>query len=137
MDTIFAGSRTGTQNAMAEALDELQTLTGVTASEWACAADPTAKRRADRLEFLADVMLGIDDDDKAAAARVAELYRQALGEPVHSPALRFRHAHGDPAGWDAADNEAYENLALAQMTGAAVRIFVPTALPNLGEVRAA
>ncbi|MEV6654883.1 hypothetical protein [Streptomyces sp. NPDC051219] len=122
MNTMIAGHRPASQStelARVEALFELQLLTGVKTELWVGAPDESADERAERLEFLADVMLGIDEGEatkageKAKAARVAELHRVVLGESVDAPALLFRYAHGDPADWSEADFEAYENIARA------------------------
>ncbi|EPH46860.1 hypothetical protein STRAU_0026 [Streptomyces aurantiacus JA 4570] len=96
---------------------ELQRLTGVRLGVWLGAPGESGDARAERLEFLADVMLGIDEGErhrageKAKAARVAELHRVVLDEPVDGPTLLFRHAHGDPEDWSAADFDAFENIA--------------------------
>ncbi|MGP4001526.1 hypothetical protein [Streptomyces sp. 8N706] len=122
MSTMIAGHRPASQPtelAQVEALFELQLLTGVKADLWVGAPGETADERAERLEFLADVMLGIDEGEatkageKAEAARVAQLHRVVLGEPLDGPALLFRQAHGDPVDWSEADFEAYENIARA------------------------
>jgi hypothetical protein len=119
---MIAGHRPASQPSelpRVEALLELQLLTGVKTDTWVGAPDETVDERAERLEFLADVMLGLDEGEatkageKAKAARVAKLHRVVLGEPVDAPALLFRHAHGDPTDWSEADFEAYENLARA------------------------
>ncbi|MEU5108209.1 hypothetical protein AB0H07_39130 [Streptomyces sp. NPDC021354] len=119
MNTMIAarGASQPAQLTQTAALRELQLLTGVKAETWVGAPDEPADERAERLEFLADVMLGIEDGDttkageRATAARVAELHRLALGEPVDGPAVLFRYAHGDPVDWSAASIEAYDNIA--------------------------
>ena len=112
-----------------QALLELQLLTGVKTSTWVGVPGESAYEQAERLEFLADVMLGIDEGEvttpgeKAKAARVAELYRVVLGEPVDAPALLFRHAHGDPVDWTEADFETYENIARVDKMSAELKLF--------------
>ncbi|MFB9461000.1 hypothetical protein [Streptomyces antimycoticus] len=66
------------------ALLELQLLTGVKTDMWTGTPDESLDERADRLEFLADVMLGINENenDTPLAAQVASLHRVVLGESV-------------------------------------------------------
>ncbi|MBT2439813.1 hypothetical protein J7E93_06690 [Streptomyces sp. ISL-36] len=147
MNTMIAGHRPASQStelARVEALFELQLLTGVKTALWVGAPDESANERAERLEFLADVMLGIDEGEatkvgeKAKAARVAELHRVVLGEPVDAPALLFRHAHGDPADWSEADFEAYENIARADQlqTEPELPVFIGKARAGMGAASA-
>ncbi|WP_351233844.1 hypothetical protein [Streptomyces sp. NPDC002133] len=133
MNTMIAGHRPAPQStelARVEALFELQLLTGVTTGLWVGTPDEPVDLRAERLEFLADVILGIDEggatnpEAKAKAARVAVLHRVALGELVDAPALLFRHAHGDPADWSEADFEAYENIARADQVSTEPELFI-------------
>lgn len=145
---MIAGHRPASQPtelAQVEALLELQLLTGVQTELWVGAPDESADERAGRLEFLADVMLGIDEGnttkagEKAKAARVAELHRVVLGEPVDAPALLFRHAHGDPLDWSRADFEAYDNIVRAEQLDAepALRMFVGKTQSDMGSGLAA
>ncbi|MCZ4102667.1 hypothetical protein QMK19_36365 [Streptomyces sp. H10-C2] len=88
MNTIFAGIPARSQRTglvQVETLARLSSLTGVRAVEWLeCPVETVAQRQA-RLEFLADVLLGLDEGDeegKAAARLVAALYREVLEEPA-------------------------------------------------------
>ncbi|NUK50392.1 hypothetical protein HRW14_08825 [Streptomyces lunaelactis] len=142
MTTILAGHRPASQPtelARVEALFELQLLTGVKTDLWVGEPDESMDEQTERLEFLADVILGIDENDKPAAARVAELHRQVLGEPAHGSALRFRHAHGDPVDWSEADCEAYENIARAEQldTESALPVLIGKTRTGVGSVSAA
>ncbi|MDH2393391.1 hypothetical protein QCN29_32430 [Streptomyces sp. HNM0663] len=148
MSTMIAGQRPASQSgelARGEALFELELLTGVKTELWLGAPDESVNLRAERLEFLADVMLGIDEGEvtkageKAKAARVAELHRVVLGELVDAPALLFRHAHGDPADWSEADFEAYDNIARADElhTELELRVFIGKARVGRGAASAA
>ncbi|MEU4496958.1 hypothetical protein AB0F96_26820 [Streptomyces sp. NPDC023998] len=148
MNTIFAGLRPASQPAelaQVEALLELQLLTGVKADVWVGRSNESADERGERLELLADVMLGIDEGEstkageKAKAARVAELHRVVLGEPVDAPALLFRHGHGDPVDWSEADFEAYENIARADELHAKpeLLVFIGKARVGMGAASAA
>lgn len=127
MKTMIAGHRPASQPTElvgSAALFELQVLTGVKPDMWLGAPGESVDERAERLEFLADVMLGIDEGEvtkageKAKAARVAELHGVVLGEQVDAPAWLFRHAHGDPVDWSETDFEAYENIARADQLAA-------------------
>ncbi|MCM2424267.1 hypothetical protein [Streptomyces sp. RKAG293] len=85
MNTIFAGTRTASQHTglvQVETLAQLSALTGVRAVEWLESPVESAADRAERLEFLADVLLGLDEGDEVAARRVAALYREVLEEPA-------------------------------------------------------
>lgn len=148
MNTMIAGQRPASQTtelARVEALFELQLLTSVKTELWVGAPGEPADERADRLEFLADVMLGIDEGEatkvgeKAKAARVAELHRVVLGESVDGPALLFRHAHGDPSDWSEVDFEAYENIARADelYTEPELPVFIGKARAGMGAASAA
>jgi hypothetical protein len=145
---MIAGHRPTSQStelARVEALFELQLLTGVKTDLWVGAPDESADEQAERLEFLADVILGIDEGstaragEKAKAARVAELHRVVLGESVDVPALLFRHAHGDPVDWSEADFEAYENIARADElhTEPELPVFIGKARVGMGAASAA
>lgn len=85
MNTIFAGNRSTSQHTglvQVETLAQLSALTGVRAVEWLESPVESAADRAVRLEFLADVLLGLDEGDKVTARRVAALYREVLEEPA-------------------------------------------------------
>ncbi|WP_331719682.1 hypothetical protein [Streptomyces virginiae] len=84
MNTIFAASSRTTHPQgleQVEILYQLQLMTGVPAVDWLAPLNESAEQQAKRLEFQADVILGIAEHDPKAAARVAELIRRLAGEP--------------------------------------------------------
>ncbi|TDU67895.1 hypothetical protein [Streptomyces sp. KS 21] len=84
MNTIFAASSRTTHpegSEQVEILAQLQALTGVRPVDWLAPLNESAEQQAERLEFQADVILGIAEHDPKAAARVAELCRRLTGEP--------------------------------------------------------
>ncbi|MBT2406862.1 MULTISPECIES: hypothetical protein [unclassified Streptomyces] len=84
MNTIFAASSRTTHPQgleQVEILRQLQLLTGVRPVDWLAPLDESAEQQAERLEFQADVILGIAEHDPKTAARVAELIRRLTGEP--------------------------------------------------------
>ncbi|MCY0946309.1 hypothetical protein [Streptomyces antarcticus] len=84
MNPIFAAnSRTTHPQGLeqVEILHQLRALTGVRAVDWLGPLDESAEQQAERLEFQADVILGIAEHAPKAAARVAELIRRLTGEP--------------------------------------------------------
>ncbi|MEV6133135.1 hypothetical protein AB0M05_41155 [Streptomyces violaceusniger] len=101
MNTMIAGLRPASQHTQLDrvgALFELQLLTGVKTDVWTGTPDESLDERADRLEFLADVMLGINENenDTPLAARVASLHRVVLGESVDRRGAGAE-AYGAPA----------------------------------------
>ncbi|WP_411107338.1 hypothetical protein [Streptomyces sp. cmx-4-9] len=84
MNTIFAASSRTTHPQgleQVEILRQLQLTTGVRPVDWLAPLDESAEQQAERLEFQADVILGIAEHDPTTAARVAELIRRLTGEP--------------------------------------------------------
>ncbi|MFJ6784501.1 hypothetical protein [Streptomyces yangpuensis] len=84
MNTIFAASSRTTHPQgleQVEILRHLQLLTGVRPVDWLAPLDESAEQQAERLEFQADVILGIAEHDPQTAARVAALLRRLTGEP--------------------------------------------------------
>ncbi|MFJ4879958.1 hypothetical protein ACIP93_32790 [Streptomyces sp. NPDC088745] len=84
MNTIIAArSRTTRPQGLEqiEVLHQLQLLTGVRPVDWLAPLDESAEQQAERLEFQADVILGIAEHDPKTAAHVAELLRRLTGEP--------------------------------------------------------
>ncbi|MFD9078234.1 hypothetical protein [Streptomyces erythrochromogenes] len=85
MNTIFAASSRTTQPQgleQVEILRQLQLMTGVRPVDWLAPLSESAEQQAERLEFHADVILGIAEHDPKTAARVAELIRRLTGEPA-------------------------------------------------------
>ncbi|MFI7359792.1 hypothetical protein ACIBTP_38400 [Streptomyces avidinii] len=82
MNTIFAASsRTTHPQGLVEILRQLQLMTGVLPADWLAPLNESAEQQAERLEFQADVILGIAEHDPKTAAHVAELIRRLMGEP--------------------------------------------------------
>ncbi|THA53202.1 hypothetical protein [Streptomyces sp. A1136] len=84
MNTIFAArSRTTHPQGLeqVEVLRQLQLLTGVRPVDWLAPLNEPAEQQAKRLEFQADVILGIAEHAPKTAAHVAELIRRLAGEP--------------------------------------------------------
>nr|MDT0519887.1 hypothetical protein [Streptomyces sp. DSM 41633] len=84
MNTIFAASSRTTHPQgleQVEILRQLQLLTGVLPVNWLAPLNESAEQQAARLEFQADVILGIAEHAPKTAARVAELIRRLTGEP--------------------------------------------------------
>ncbi|MFD9517953.1 hypothetical protein [Streptomyces sp. NPDC059979] len=87
MNTIFAaGSRMSPPAGLeqGELLHQLHLMTGVRSEDWLALPNESPEQRAERLEFQADVILGIAEHDPDAARRVAELCRRLTGEPEAS-----------------------------------------------------
>lgn len=85
MNTIFAASsRTAgpVGPEQVEILRQLHLITGVQPVDWLGPLNESAEQQAERLEFQADVILGIAEHSPKAAARVAELLRRLTGEPA-------------------------------------------------------
>ncbi|MEV7581631.1 hypothetical protein [Streptomyces erythrochromogenes] len=85
MNTILAASSRTTHPQgleQVELLRHLQLMTGVRPVDWLAPLDESAEQQAERLEFQADVILGIAEHDPQTAARVAELLRRLAGEPA-------------------------------------------------------
>ncbi|MEV7442961.1 hypothetical protein AB0O22_17710 [Streptomyces sp. NPDC091204] len=85
MNTIFAASSRTTHPQgleQAEVLHQLQLLTGVRPVDWLAPLNESAEQQAKRLEFQADMILGIAEHDPQTAARVAELLRRLTAEPA-------------------------------------------------------
>lgn len=155
MNSIFSSSSETSESgglAQLEQLHALTELTGVPATEWLGIPGEGDQVTADRLEFLADVLLGLDEHDEAAARRAASLYRLVLGEPeagttapvfsdpapvtaAPSRAGEFTRTHGSPDAWSAVDCEVYDNLAhidaVAQPTAVVVSLPVIEQLPAI------
>ncbi|MFG2298472.1 hypothetical protein [Streptomyces sp. NPDC048603] len=84
MNTIFAASsRTTRPQGLEEVeiLRQLQLMTGVRPVDWLAPLNESADQQAARLEFQADVILGIAERDPKTATRVAGLIRRLTGEP--------------------------------------------------------
>ncbi|MFZ3475860.1 hypothetical protein ACODT3_41495 [Streptomyces sp. 4.24] len=84
MNTIFAASSRTTHPQgleQEEILHQLHLMTGVRRADWLGPLDESAEQQAERLEFQADVILGIAEHAPKAAAQVAELIRRLTGEP--------------------------------------------------------
>ncbi|MEV8536180.1 hypothetical protein [Streptomyces sp. NPDC051211] len=84
MNTIFAASSRTTHSQgleQVEVLHQLQLLTGVRPVDWLAPLNESAEQQSERLEFQADVILGIAEHDPKTAAHVAELIRRLTGEP--------------------------------------------------------
>lgn len=84
MNTIFAASSRmirPQELEQVEVLHQLQLLTGVRPVDWLAPLNESAEQQAERLEFQADVILGIAEHDPKTAAHVAELIRRLTGEP--------------------------------------------------------
>ncbi|MFE5718582.1 hypothetical protein [Streptomyces erythrochromogenes] len=85
MNTIFAASSRTTHPQgleQVEILYQLQLLTGVPAVDWLAPLNESAEQQAKRLEFQADVILGIAEHAPHTAVHVAELLRRLAGEPA-------------------------------------------------------
>ncbi|MFG2667631.1 hypothetical protein ACGFY6_25730 [Streptomyces sp. NPDC048387] len=85
MNTILAAPSRPTHPQgleQVEILYQLQLLTGVRSVDWLAPLNESAEQQAERLEFQADVILGIAEHDPQTAARVAELLRRLAGEPA-------------------------------------------------------
>lgn len=84
MNTIFAASSRTTHPQgleQVEVLRQLQLLTGLRPVDWLAPLNESAEQQAERLEFQADVILGIAEHDPQTAAHAAELLRRLAGEP--------------------------------------------------------
>ncbi|MFI0742386.1 hypothetical protein ACH4PU_30570 [Streptomyces sp. NPDC021100] len=86
MNGIFAGSPPVAQGSgLTDVLVELHKLTGVKPGEWLIPENESADDRAQRLEFLADVMLGVAEGDMEKGRHVARLHCQVLAPKRRQP----------------------------------------------------